>query len=74
MLPDPLQQIFILHCAAGDTQSGLNDILVGTIHVNAIDFKECQHHIHADTLVAIHKGMIADEREAQPRTFSSFDG
>ena len=72
MLSDPLKQRFILHRTAGDTQTGLNNILVGAVHVNAVHLKECQHHIHADPLIAIHKGMVTDERETQTRALFFF--
>ena len=40
--------------------------------MNAVDFEEGQHNVHPDALVAVHKGMVGDQRKAEPRALFLF--
>ena len=42
----------------GNSKTNFRYVLIGTFQSDAIDFQECQHNIHADTLVAVHKGVV----------------
>ena len=71
---DPGKKVFISHLSRGNAKACLNHIIVGAVQSNAVDLKESQHDIHADTLVAIHKGMVGDQRIAQPCALFLFGG
>ena len=70
----PVKQRGIIHLSRCCAKSCFHHILVAAIHVDTIDLKESEHHIHADALVSIHKGMIGDECVAEAAPFSSFVG
>ena len=64
--PHPRQQRLVVHCAGGDSQTDLDNLVVGAVQPNTVDLQKGQHHIHTDALVAIHEGVVRDERIAQP--------
>ena len=65
MRPHPRQQRLVVHRAGGDSQTDLNDLIIRAVQPNTVDLQKGQHHIHTDALIAIHKGMVGDERIAQ---------
>ena len=72
--PCPGKKILIPYLTGGHAKACLNHIIVGAVHMNAVDLKESQHDIHANPLVAIHKGMVGDQRIAQPCAFLFLGG
>ena len=44
----------------------IDDLIISAVHPNTVDLHKGQHHIHTDALVAIHEGVVRDERIAQP--------
>ena len=64
--PHPRQQRLVVHRTGGDSKPDLDDLVVGAVQPNTVDLQKGQHHIHTDALIAIHKGMVGDERIAQP--------
>ena len=74
MVSYPFQQSIIAHGSGSDREADFYDILIGAFQSDTIDLQKCQHNIHTDTLVAIHKGMVGDERVTQSGTFFLFGG
>ena len=64
--PYPRQQRLVVHRAGGDSQTDLDNLVVGAVQPNTVDLQKGQHHIYTDALVAIHEGVVRDERIAQP--------
>ena len=65
MCPHPLQQRLVVHRAGSDSKTDLDDLGIGAVQANTVDLQKGQHHIHTDALIAIHEGMVGDERIAQ---------
>ena len=59
-------QRLVVHRAGGDSKTALDDLIIRAVQPNAVDLQKGQHHIHTDALIAIHKGVVRDERIAQP--------
>ena len=57
---DPLQQFLVAHSAGCHTESCFHNILVGAIQTDTVDQQKSQHHMHANSFVAIHKGMVGN--------------
>ena len=68
MCLDPGKKLFITHLPRGYPKTCFNHIIVGTVQANAVDLKKGQHDIHSDSLVAIHKCMVGNQRIAQSCT------
>ena len=52
----------------------MDDVFIGAIQMNAIDFEKSQHDVHADALVSIHKSVVGDQCKAEARAFFSLLG
>lgn len=58
MCSDPGKQRIIIHAPGGNRKTYSCHIFVGTVHMDAIYLKKCEHNIHTNALVAINEGMI----------------
>ena len=74
MFSDPSQKRFIIHATVSNRKSDVNNILIGAIQTDAVDFQKCQHNIYANPFVAVYEGMVGDQTVANPCTFFLFGG
>jgi hypothetical protein len=58
ILHDPGEELLATHGSGRHGKAHPGHLLVGGVDMDAVDLKEAQHHIHADALVSIHKGMV----------------
>ena len=74
MLSYPFQQSIIVHGSGSDREADFYDILIGAFQSDTIDLQKCQHNIHTDTLVAVHKGVVGNQIIAQTSTLFLLGG
>ena len=68
MYLDPGKKLFITHLPRSYPKTCFNHIIIGAVQTYTVNLKKGQHDIHPDPLVAIHKGMVGDQRIAQSCT------
>ena len=74
MFSDPSQKRFIIHATVSNRKSDVNNILIGAIQTDTVDFQKCQHHIYANPFVAVYKSMIGDQAIADSCALFLFGG
>ena len=67
ILQNPIKQLLVFHfpCRDGETDTG--DLGVGGTELDAVRFQKREKNVHANSLVSVHKGVIGDQRKAEPR-------
>ena len=58
-----------MHFAGSDSEPDAGDFFVRRVNADAVDLQKCEHHIHTDPLIAVHKSVIGDQRISEPRAF-----
>ena len=53
MINNPVKQLPIIHLTRRQTDTQLDQFIIGTIRQKAVHFPKCQHNQNADSFIAI---------------------
>lgn len=61
MINNPVKQLPVINLTSRQSDTQLDQFIIGAIRHETVDFQKCQHHQDANSFIAIYKSVVFDQ-------------